>query len=33
MPKWSPEETKQRAIRLVLDHLDGHPNLTVALSF
>jgi len=30
MPKRIPEEAKQRAIRLVLDHLDEHPNLTVA---
>jgi transposase-like protein len=30
MPKRIPEETKQRAIRLVLDHLDEYPNLTVA---
>ena len=28
MPKRIPEETKQRAIRLVLDHLDEYPNLT-----
>lgn len=24
-----PEETRQRAVRLVLDHLDEYPNLTV----
>ena len=30
MPKRIPEETKQRAIRLVLDHLDEYPNLTTA---
>jgi len=30
MPKRIPEETKQRATRLVLDHLDEYPNLTVA---
>ena len=30
MPKRIPEETKQRAMRLVLDHLDEYPNLTVA---
>ncbi|WP_081645966.1 transposase [Agrococcus lahaulensis] len=30
MPKQIPEETKQRAIRLVLDHLDEYPNLTTA---
>lgn len=30
MPKRIPEETKQRAIRLVLDHLDEYPNLTSA---
>ena len=30
MPKKIPEETKQRAVRLVLDHLDEYPNLTVA---
>ena len=30
MPKRIPEETKQRAIRLVLDHLDEYPNLTAA---
>lgn len=30
MPKMIPEETKQRAIRLVLDHLDEYPNLTSA---
>lgn len=30
MPKRIPEETKQRAVRLVLDHLDEYPNLTVA---
>ena len=30
MPKMIPEETKQRAIRLVLDHLDEYPNLTAA---
>ncbi|KAF2419634.1 hypothetical protein B2K11_04110 [Microbacterium sp. B35-30] len=30
MPKRIPEETKQRAIRLVLDHLDDYPNLTTA---
>lgn len=28
MPKRIPEETKQRAVRLVLDHLDEYPNLT-----
>ena len=26
----TPEETKQRAIRLVLDHPDKYPNLTAA---
>lgn len=30
MPKRIPEETKQRAIRLMLDHLDEYPNLTTA---
>ena len=30
MPKRIPEETKQRAVRLVLDHLDEYPNLTSA---
>ena len=30
MPKRIPEESKQRAIRLVLDHLDEFPNLTAA---
>lgn len=30
MPKRIPEATKQRAIRLVLDHLDEYPNLTAA---
>jgi transposase-like protein len=30
MPKRIPEETKLRAIRLVLDHLDEYPNLTAA---
>lgn len=30
MPKRIPEETKQRAIRLVLDRLDEYPNLTTA---
>lgn len=30
MPKRIPEESKQRAIRLVLDHLDEYPNLTAA---
>ena len=30
MPKRIPEETKQRAIRLVLDHLDEYPTLTAA---
>ena len=30
MPKRIPEETKQRAIRLVLDHHDEYPNLTTA---
>lgn len=30
MPKRIPGETKQRAIRLVLDHLDEYPNLTAA---
>ena len=30
MPKRIPEETKQRAIRLVLDHLDEYPNMTAA---
>ena len=30
MPKRIPEETKQRAIRLVLEHLDECPNLTSA---
>ena len=30
MPKRISEETKQRAIRLVLDHLDEYPNLTSA---
>lgn len=27
MPKRIPEETKQRSVRLVLDHLDEYPNL------
>lgn len=30
MPKRIPEETKQRAVRLVLDHLDEYPNMTAA---
>lgn len=30
MPKRIPEDTKQRAVRLVLDHLDEYANLTVA---
>lgn len=30
MPKRVPEETKQRAIRLVVDHLDEYPTLTAA---
>ncbi|KAA6430578.1 hypothetical protein FQ330_12735 [Agrococcus sediminis] len=30
MPKQIPEETKQRAIRLVLDHLDEYPPTLVA---
>lgn len=30
VPKRIPEETKQRAVRLVLDHLDEYPNLTAA---
>jgi transposase len=30
MPKRIPEETRQRVIRLVLDHLDEYPNLTAA---
>jgi len=30
MPKQIPEETKQRAVRLVLDHLDEYPNPTAA---
>lgn len=30
MPKKIPEDTKQRAVRMVLDHLDEYPNLTVA---
>lgn len=30
MPKRIAEETKQRAIRLVLDHLDEYPNITTA---
>ena len=30
MPKRIPEDTKQRAVRLVLDHVDEYPNLTVA---
>ncbi|GAA2247092.1 transposase [Rarobacter faecitabidus] len=30
MPKRIPEETKQRAVRLMLDHLDEYPNLTAA---
>jgi transposase len=30
MPKKVPEETIQRAIRLVLDHLDEYPTLTAA---
>ncbi|MDX2378002.1 hypothetical protein M4I32_14490 [Microbacterium sp. LRZ72] len=28
MPKRVPEETKQRAFRLVLDHLEEYPNLS-----
>lgn len=31
MPRRIPEETKQRAIRLVLNHLDEYANLTEAL--
>jgi transposase len=30
MSKRIPEETKQRAVRVVLEHLDEYPNLTVA---
>ncbi len=30
MPKRIPEDTKQRAVRMVLDHLDEYPNVTVA---
>lgn len=30
MPKRIPEETKQRAVRLVLDQRDEYPNLTSA---
>jgi len=30
MPKRIPEDTKKRAVRLVLDHVDEYPNLTVA---
>lgn len=30
MPRRIPEETKQRAIRLVLNHLDEYANLTEA---
>ncbi len=30
MPKRIPEETKQRATRLVLDHLGEYPNVTTA---
>jgi transposase-like protein len=30
MPKKVPEETRQRAVRLVLDHLDEYPTLTAA---
>lgn len=30
MPKKIPEETRQRAVRLVLDHLEEYPNLTAA---
>ena len=30
MPKRIPENTKQRAVRLVLDHLDEYPNVTTA---
>ena len=30
MPKRIPEETKLRATRLVLDHLEEYPNLTAA---
>jgi transposase-like protein len=30
VPKRIPEETKQRAVRPVLDHLDEYPNLTAA---
>lgn len=30
MPKRIPEEAKQRAVRLVLDHLDEYPNFTAA---
>ena len=30
MPKKIPEQTKDRATRLVLDHLDEYPNLTTA---
>ncbi|WP_306232491.1 transposase [Agrococcus beijingensis] len=30
MPNQIPEETKRRAVRLVLDHLDEYPNLVTA---
>jgi transposase len=30
LPKRIPEETRERAVRLVLDHLDEYPNLTAA---
>lgn len=30
MPKKFPEQTKGRAVRLVLDHLDEYDNLTAA---
>ncbi len=30
MPKRIPKDTRQRAVRLVLDHVDEYPNLTVA---
>lgn len=30
MPKKIPEDTRQRAVRLVLDHLEEYPNLTAA---
>ncbi len=30
MPNGIPGDTKQRALRLVLDHLDGYPNVTAA---